>query len=294
MRRTLRARQAVQVCVKRYCSTSSLTEIGHLLLRTSDPLTKVKITHDARIKLENNEIKDILDTKQKETEPIPSPARPEKPNLVPKREIQTPKNAGVSLPVYLLHALAHIELNAVDLCWDTMLRATSHNLPREFYLDWLSVADDEARHFQYLHERLIDLNSHYGALNAHDSLLQDAEATKDDFIARIGVIQLVHEARGLDSWDRLVSKLKNSGDHKSASIMNTICFEEIGHVKIGVKWFTHLCKEQNLDPIPHFHSIVTKLNLRIPPPFNQTARLEAGMTPEWYLPVQLERKVKQK
>jgi len=204
------------------------------------------------------------------------------PKLMPKW-----KALEVSPTVYLLHSLAHIEISAVEIAWDTIVRFSPNLYPGQFYFDFLSIAADEARHFNFLCERLKLHSSYYGQIPGHDNLWEIANKTKDDPLARIAAIQLVQEPRALDSGDRLVNKFEAYGDKKSAEIMKIICEEEVGHVKIGMDWFTHLCEAQNLSPKAHFQEVVKKYDILIPPPFNENARNMAGMKKEWYIPVSL-------
>jgi uncharacterized ferritin-like protein (DUF455 family) len=209
------------------------------------------------------------------------------PNLVSPKLMPSWKKLGISQTIYLLHSLAHIEISAVEIAWDTIIRFSPNLYPGQFYLDFLSIASDEARHFNFLCERLQVHNSHYGQIPGHDNLWEIANKTKDDPIARIAAIQLIQEPRALDSGDRLINKFDAYGDKKSAEIMKIICDEEIGHVKIGMDWFTHHCEAQNLAPKPYFQEIVKKYAIMIPPPFNENARNKAGMKKEWYMPVSL-------
>lgn len=207
------------------------------------------------------------------------------PKFVPPKQMPNWKSLGVTPTVYLLHSLAHIEISAVEIAWDTILRFSPNHYPGQFYIDFLSIAADEARHFNFLCERLQTHNSFYGQIPGHDNLWEIANKTKDDPPARVAAIQLVQEPRALDSGARLINKFDAYGDKKSAELMKIICDEEIGHVKIGMDWFSHLCEMQNLNPKSHFHEVVKKYEIMIPPPFNESARNMAGMKKEWYVPV---------
>jgi uncharacterized ferritin-like protein (DUF455 family) len=225
-------------------------------------------------------------------QPPPEPVNPPRPELRNARAMPNWKALGVTNAVFLLHGLAHIELNAVQLCWDTMLRASllEEPMPREFFADQVDIADDEARHFSLLDERLRALGSSYGALPAHDKLWKIASSNLN-LRDRIAMVQLVQEARALDSHDRLVAKL--SDNKANSKLVDMICTEEVGHVKKGVRWFEYLCARDGIQPIPHFHQLIRSTGTLLPPPFNQGARDSAGLSPEYYLPVELKRVHKQ-
>lgn len=218
--------------------------------------------------------------------PPEMPMRPSKPILVQPKEMPSYKALQMPMAQYLLHGLAHIELNAIDTAWDTVLRFShTEKLPFQFYLDFSSIASDEARHFELLCKRLEAKNCYYGAIPAHMGIWDGAEKTKEDFLGRLTVIQLVQEPRALDSWERLVEKFKSQSDKESSLLINTICQEEIDHVKKGIHWFQYLCARDNLDPITTFHQKAGAYVGVVPPPFNFNARNEAGMSEAWYIPI---------
>lgn len=185
--------------------------------------------------------------------------------------------------VALLHALAHIELNAIDLAWDIVTRFGHLNLPHAFFDDWIKVADDEARHFMLLQTRLRELGASYGDLPAHDGLWQHAMATGDDILARLAVVPLVLEARGLDVSPATIEKLLAGGDHESARILDIIYTDEIAHVAAGARWFNSLCISLSRDPAETFQALV-RLHFKgtIRPPFNKPARDQAGLPETFY------------
>ena len=215
------------------------------------------------------------------------PGRPEKPELmaprfVPKRRI----SRGVAGRVALLHALAHIELNAIDLSLDMAVRYSHHRLPLDFVKDWLSVADDEARHFTLLQERLVSLDSFYGALPAHDGLWQAAEETKDDLLGRLAIAPLVLEARGLDVTPILLEKFIAAEDTPSADILEIIMHDEVGHVATGKRWFDYQCGMERLDPISTWQGLVKRyFHGQLKPPFNISARKAARFSAAFYQPI---------
>lgn len=214
------------------------------------------------------------------------PARPPNPELRPPREMPKRNPGGEAGRIAFVHAIAHIELNAIDLAWDIIARFTEEDLPRAFYDDWLGVAKDEAEHFDLLSRRLGELGSAYGDHPAHDGLWQAAENTADDLLARLALVPMVLEARGLDTTPKAVRRLRGAGDKDSAEILETIGMEEIPHVAAGVRWFEFICAKRGIDPVPAFHRLVTerfKGNLK--PPFNEAARAEAGFSPSYYQPL---------
>jgi len=220
-------------------------------------------------------------------EPPRRPARPEKPELLPpnrvkKRKIGTDRGGRIAL----LHALAHIELNAIDLAWDIIARFTEEKLPRDFYDDWVKVADEEAKHFQLLSDRLEELGARYGDLPAHDGLWQAATATADDLLARLAIVPMVLEARGLDVTPAMIEKLRAVDDHRSADILRVIYEEEIGHVTIGQRWFHWLCEKRQLEPRQTWQALVReRFRGPLKPPFNEAGREEAGFPASYYAPL---------
>lgn len=214
------------------------------------------------------------------------PGRPARPELLPPNEMPRRRNVkSLAARIAMLHAIAHIELNAIDLAWDIVLRFGA-NMPRDFTNDWIKVANDEARHFELLEQRLFELDSYYGALNAHDGLWQSAESTADDLSARLAIVPLVLEARGLDVTPGIIKKLNLAGDQASIKILNIIYCEEIDHVRIGAKWFTYQCEKKGLLVEKTYQKLVKKYftgNLK--PPFNIDARNQAGLSEGFYIPL---------
>jgi uncharacterized ferritin-like protein (DUF455 family) len=183
--------------------------------------------------------------------------------------------------IALLHALAHIELNAIDLGWDIVARFPG--LPRAFYDDWVWVASEEAGHFALLEARLSALGGAYGDLPAHDGLWESASATAHDLLARLAVVPLVLEARGLDVTPEMIRRLERAGDPDSAAILHRIYADEIKHVAAGARWFDRLCREQGLDPEITFRDRVRRyFKGHIKPPFNRDARDRAGLPASYY------------
>lgn len=185
--------------------------------------------------------------------------------------------------IALLHALAHIELNAVDLAWDLIVRFGDPALPRAFFDDWVGVAAEEALHFGLLAGRLEALGAAYGDLPAHDGLWEAAAATAHDLLARLAVVPLVLEARGLDVTPDMISRLERAGDHHSAAILGRIYRDEIGHVAVGMRWFTWRCRVRGHDPQAEFCAAVGRyFTGALKPPFNRPAREAAGFPAAYY------------
>ena len=199
-----------------------------------------------------------------------------------------PRRGGgesISNRIALLHALAHIELNAIDLAWDLIARF-GHGMPRDFFTDWVRVADDEARHFTYLQNRLNDFSSSYGDLPAHDGLWQTAIDTSRDVLGRLAVVPLVLEARGLDVTPDTVQRMQKFDDHTTAALLHEIYEDEIRHVRAGHKWFCHICQQRNLTPAETYQQKVrTYFKGKLRAPFNTVARKEAGLSEEYYQPL---------
>ncbi|MDF1792662.1 MAG: ferritin-like domain-containing protein [Thalassobaculaceae bacterium] len=219
--------------------------------------------------------------------PPDRPGRPEAPVLLPPRRVKkrkiTPETRG---RVALLHALAHIELNAVDLAWDAVVRFPDAGFPPTYADDWVRVGDEESKHFLLIADRLEELGSYYGALPAHDGLWQAAVETSDDPLARQAVVPLVLEARGLDVTPAMVAKLRAVGDDPSADILQIIHDDEIGHVAVGKRWFDHLCAERDLEPISTWQAIVrARFRGGVKPPFNIPSREAAGFDAAFYGPL---------
>jgi uncharacterized ferritin-like protein (DUF455 family) len=214
------------------------------------------------------------------------PGRPDQPELLSPRNMPKRSTGGEKGRFAMLHALAHIELNAVDMTWDLVGRFIHEDMPRDFFDNWVQVGLEEAKHYELLASRLIELGGKYGDLPAHDGLWQAAQATGHDLLARIAVVPLVLEARGLDVTPSILASLEAAGDAASAHILGIIYRDEKRHVAFGAKWFRYLCTQSGVAPEPTFHAVV-RANFRGPikPPFNEPARSEAGLAPGFYKPL---------
>lgn len=216
--------------------------------------------------------------------PVPDrPGRPEKPELVPPKAVEKRSLHTMNGRIATLHAIAHIELNAVDLALDIVARYVTEPVPHSFFDGWMQVAFEEAKHFNMVRDRLRQLGADYGDMPAHDGLWKAAHSTRNDLTARLAVVPLILEARGLDVTPSLQAKMRETGDHETADILDVIYNDEKGHVAIGAKWFRFLCARERKDPAETFKRLVRE-NFRGPlkPPFNDLARAEAGLTPSFY------------
>lgn len=214
------------------------------------------------------------------------PARPEQPELRAPRDM--PRRRPGTLPgrLALLHAVAHIELNAVDLHWDIIARFADHPMPLGFYDDWVKAADEECKHFNLICDTLEAMGSHYGALPAHAEMWRAAEDTKDDFLGRLAVVPMVLEARGLDVTPGMIDLFRKSGETQALEALEVIYAEEVAHVAYGSKWFNWLCGRDGLDPKDAFHALVRRyFHSTLKPPFNTEKRAEAGLPPDFYWPL---------
>lgn len=209
--------------------------------------------------------------------PLAAPGRPERPRLVdpaalPSRNLGDPQGLAA-----LVHALAHIELNAVDLALDAVYRF--RGLPPGFYADWLRVAEEEAGHFALLRTHLRELGADYGDFDAHDGLWRMACRTAHDPLVRMALVPRVLEARGLDVSPGMIARLQGVGAHRAADILGIIYRDEIGHVAIGTRWFRHLCAERDLEPRNTFAALVSEyLSGGVRGPFDLEGRRRAGFT----------------
>lgn len=210
----------------------------------------------------------------------PLPGRPPLPRLVPPADVPTrspftPEGLGA-----LIHSICHIEFNAIHLALDAMWRFPG--MPAQFYLDWLRVADEEAYHFDLLRTHLRGLGFDYGTFDAHDGLWLMCEKTAEDVTARMALVPRTLEARGLDATPLIQAKLRKVGTPaalEAVELLNIILRDEVGHVAIGNHWYRWLCDQQGLDPVAHYRTLARQHSApRLKPPFNQSARLQAGFS----------------
>jgi uncharacterized ferritin-like protein (DUF455 family) len=210
-------------------------------------------------------------------EPPGLPGRPERPVLVDPGSVASRAPGTREGRAGLLHALAHIEFNAIGLALDHAWRFSG--LPEAYYRDWTHVAFEEARHFSLLRDRLREAGFDYGDFPAHDGLWEMARRTSDDVLVRMALVPRTLEARGLDASPSVRAKFVAIGDLESARIIDLILNDEIGHVAIGNRWFHHLCAERNLEPLTYQREATERLGApRQRGTMNVAARLQAGFT----------------
>ena len=283
----------------------TLTQAALDVLTTATPADKCLKTRDYAAKWRAGEITEVGSAAIPER-----PARPDKPELKHPHDMPKRGKAGSEKSkIALLHAIAHIELNAIDLAWDVIGRfshcaaqnadgstflksveAQSNQpdfaLPKAFYDDWIKVADDEAKHHMMIEDRLQDFGATYGDLPAHDGLWESAIATQADFAARLAIVPMVLEARGLDVTPHMIKAMEAQGDDKTAAMLQIIHDDEVTHVRAGTVWFDAWCDHHGYEGEEYWQNLVTKyFNGRLKPPFNHPSREDAGMIRDWYEPL---------
>lgn len=208
---------------------------------------------------------------------VPVPGRPERPQLVNPLDVPRRKLTTALGQAALVHAIAHIEFNAINLALDAVYRF--RGLPARYYGDWLQVGAEEAQHFLMLRGRLSDLGHAYGDFDAHNGLWEMAVKTANDPLLRMALVPRVLEARGLDVTPGMMERLDAAGDRETVEILRVILREEVAHVAVGSRWFRYLCDQRGLEPDATFHALITEhMAGRIRPPFHEAARREAGFT----------------
>lgn len=292
----------------------TLVEAALRVLNTADPFEKARLGDS----IASNWLQGTITCPYDPSLDLSVPNRPARlsnvklvsPGLMPKLG----KAGSLQSRQAIVHSLTHTESWAIDLSWDIIARfGKQESMPREFFTDFVKVAQDEGRHFTLLAARLEELGSFYGALPAHDGLWDSAMATSKDLLARLAVEHCVHEARGLDVLPTTIARFRNGGDNETADLLESIVYpEEITHCVAGVKWFKYLClrsrhpvfsqesltsehrevseseisTEVNEEVIQKFHSVIrTHFRGRLKPPFNEEARKAAGFGPQWYEPL---------
>ncbi|GAA6162475.1 ferritin-like domain-containing protein [Pelagimonas sp. KU-00592-HH] len=266
-------------------TTKSLSQMAVEVLTTADGRAKTALSHKyaaewfASRKAEAPlAIGDAM--------PPDRPSRPEKPELLSPRDVPKRRPGSPQGRIALLHAVAHIELNAVDLHWDIVARFTDTPMPLGFYDDWVKSANEESKHFNMVCDCLEEMGSFYGALPAHAGMWRAAEDTAEDFLGRLAVVPMVLEARGLDVTPGMIEIFKKAKETQTIEALNVIYAEEVGHVAYGSKWFNFLCGRDNLDPKAEFHALVQRyFHSALKPPFNEEKRAEAGLPPDFYWPL---------
>ncbi len=208
--------------------------------------------------------------------PIPVPGRPARPVLVAPGKLERRGLGSARGRAALLHAVAHIEFNAINLALDAAYRFPEN--PPAYYEDWVSVAVDEARHFSLLADRLAELGWQYGDFPAHDGLWEAAVRTAHCGMTRMALVPRVLEARGLDVSPGMIARLRSAGDEPSAAIIEIILTEEVRHVEIGSRWFRDYCERSGVVAESTFLALLREHGTTIRPPLNEPSRRQAGFT----------------
>ncbi|HEX5352950.1 MAG TPA: ferritin-like domain-containing protein [Rhodanobacteraceae bacterium] len=261
---------------------SGLFEAARRCLDCSAPAEKVALTqqafdalHAGRLSLDDDGVPPL---------PIGEPGRPRRPRLVMPRDVPRRGLGTDEGRAALVHAVAHIEFNAINLAWDAACRF--RGMPDDYYRDWVSVAHDESRHFTMLSGRLAQLGHAYGDFEAHDGLWEMAKKTAHSCLARMALVPRVLEARGLDVTPGMIARLRAVGDDATAGILEIILREEVAHVAAGTRWFRFCCERQGRDPDASFAGLLREYvpgGLR--GPFNLDARRAAGFSDAEMVPL---------
>ena len=243
-------------------------------LMCHDPDDKVRFVERVQAEWEAGD----LDVKrQVDIVEVPVPGRPDLPELVAPRALRQRGLGSKAGRAAFVHALTHIEFNAINLALDAVYRY--QDLPRQYYRDWLRVAAEESRHFMMLRLRLRELGSDYGAMPAHNGLWDMAVRSQDTVYLRMALVPRVFEARGLDVTPKMIERLQSVGDEKTVALLEIILNDEIGHVEIGNRWYIWACHAQGLEPVKTFKELLDQyFPGQLRGPFNYDARLKAGFS----------------
>lgn len=257
------------------CSLS-LHDLAARCVQSTGVEEKLALTADAAARFRAGEA--APDATPFSVAPIATSAgRPERPRLVAARDLPSRGLASAEGRAALIHAVAHIEFNAINLAWDAVARF--RGLPEPYYRDWVGVAVDEARHFELLSARLAELGCAYGDFDAHDGLWDMAVKTADSCLARMALVPRVLEARGLDVTPGMIARLRGAGDLATVAILEVILREEVAHVAAGSRWFAWCCEREGLDTQSTFEKLLQQhLRGGLRGPFNEEARLRAGFS----------------
>jgi len=251
----------------------SLLDAACICMAAVDPLEKVALTQHYAARYRAGTLK--LPAEAPEPEPIRAPGRPPQLVLVHPRDLPRRGLGSVDGRAAFIHAIAHIELNAIDLAWDAVYRF--RGLPGSFYADWVSCADDESRHFVLLRDRLLAHGHEYADFPAHNGLWEMCEKTAHDGLARMALVPRVLEARGLDVTPAMISKLRSLGDATTADVLEVILREEVAHVAAGTRWYHWYCARAGVEPRTRFKELLGEYaGGYLRGPFNLEARLLAG------------------
>lgn len=254
----------------------SLFDAARACLAATSPEEKVAATQAAAAAFRAGGLG--VDDDAPAPEPIRMPGRPARPRLVHPRELPRRGFGSKEGRAAFVHAIAHIEFNAIDLGWDAVYRF--RGMPDRYYADWVQVADDEARHFTMLRGRLQAMGFDYGDFDAHNGLWEMAEKTAHDALARMALVPRVLEARGLDVTPGMIVRLRGQDD-ATADILEVILEEEVAHVAAGSRWFRWCCERAGVDPGPRFRELLAEYARAVlHGPFNLDARSAAGFSDE--------------
>ncbi|KAI8620020.1 hypothetical protein BC830DRAFT_1059739 [Chytriomyces sp. MP71] len=259
------------------------------VLTEPDPTLKIKLTAHIYDLWTNGSIMMIGSGT-----PPDEPTRDNVLKIEPSKGKRLGKGGSVASRIAILHSLASIEQWAIDLAFDIMARfatvtAASQPIPREFFDDFLKIANDEAKHYAYLVSRLEALGSHFGALPIHAGLWESADQTSGNLLARLAVVHMVHEARGLDVNPQTISRFEKAGDADSVVLLTEIHHDEVTHVAAGQRWFSWICEREGREKYTTFHSLVRE-NFKglLKPPFNEADRARAGLDLQYYMPLSMD------
>ena len=255
--------------------TSCLFAAAQCCLSASDPGQKLALTRASAAAFRAGSLS--MHANDVRVDPIETPGRPPRPDLVEPRRLAQRGLGSAEGRAALVHAIAHIEFNAINLAWDAVQRFPG--MPEDFYADWVAVADDEARHFQMLSGRLAELGYRYGDFDAHNGLWEMAVVTADSCLKRMALVPRVLEARGLDVTPGMIRCLRAVGDSASADILEIILSEEVAHVAAGSRWFSWCCAQAGVEPESTFAELLDRhMHGSLRGPFNIEARRDAGFS----------------
>jgi len=251
-----------------------LFDIVEACLQVADPAEKCRMTAQA---YEDWQAGKLTINEQSQVKTIDEPGRPQRPKLVLQKQLNGRKLGSEEGHAALIHSIAHIEFNAINLALDAVYRF--RDMPEDYYADWLMVAKEEAYHFQLLRAHLIELGYDYGDFDAHNGLWMMAQKTAHDGMVRMALVPRVLEARGLDVTPPMIKRLKQRGDQRAVDILDIILRDEIGHVEVGTRWFRYYCDQRELDSEQVFSQLIKEyMSGKVYGPFHYEARRQAGFS----------------
>lgn len=253
----------------------NLFEFAEACLYSAAIDEKLTLTHQAWQLLESGQLELAQD---QPVLPIANVRFPDKPELLPPRNMPNRKLTTTEGVIAFFHAIAHVEFVAIYLAWDMLYRF--RGMPEQFHTDWLRVADEEAQHFELIRTRLQAMHTDYGDLPAHSGLWDHAKDTADDLLARLAIVPRCMEARGLDVTPALIAKFRQLNDAAAVTLLNRILTDEVGHVERGSYWFKFVCRQQGVEPEARYRDLIKQYYLGNKPkgPFNREMRIIAGFS----------------